>query len=158
MKDIVIPVLAAIALFLVWNGKQVAHYDDGGALQGDRVPPDVTQVILEKVQGSDPNIVPLETLFINHAGDGVYNSRFMFFNTKGFFGSQYDVQAKVNANGSVQIMSQTESARADYSRAYKPDQYRPWTSVQDSLDAQFSAALKNPVTGPPLESYKPTLR
>jgi len=157
MKDAITIVLALIILFLIWNDRQTASYD-AEVMTAERVPPDVTQVIIEKIQSSDPDMVPLETLFINHQGDGVYNSRFMFFNTKHFYGTQYDVQAKVENDGSVTIMDRKDTAVADYARAYKPDQYQSWDVIQNNLDKQLKDALSNPMTAPSLESYKPTLR
>jgi hypothetical protein len=157
MKDAITIVLALIILFLIWNDRQTASYDAEVAT-AERVPPDVTQVIIEKIQSSDPNIVPLETLFINHQGDGVYNSRFMFLNTKHFYGTQYDVQAKVDNDGSVTIMDRKDTAVSDYARAYKPDQYQSWEAIQGNLDNQLKDALSKPLTAPSLESYKPELR
>ena len=157
MKDAITIVLALIILFLIWNDRQTASYD-AEVVTAERVPPDVTQVIIEKIQSSDPDIVPLETLFINHQGEGVYNSRFMFFNTRHFYGTQYDVQAKVDNDGSVTIMDRKDTAVADYARAYKPDQYQSWDAIQGNLDKQLKDALSNPLTVPSLESYKPALR
>ena len=156
MKDLVSIGLLAAILFMVWSGTRDESYTDGAPTQptGDAVPPDVTQVILEKVLSSDSDLQPLETLFINHEGNGVYNARFMFINTKHFYGAQYDVQARVNDNASVDILSMTGAAKVDYSNAYKPDRYQSWSTVQASLDSQLKQALSQPVQVPPVESYK----
>lgn len=155
MKDLITVVLLLAILFLVWNGRQSSSYAAEMTVQsGDRVSPDVTQVIIEAVTATKDNYMPLETLFINHQGDGVYNSRFMFLNTKNYYGEQIDVQARVNQNGSVDIMKQTPTAQMDYSKAYKPDRYESWEVVQNALDAQLKDALSKPVTVPPLESYQ----
>jgi hypothetical protein len=157
MKDAVIGILALIIGFLLWNGRQADSYD-GEVITADRVSPDVTQVIIEEVQKNNPDTVPLETLFINHQGDGVYKARFMFFNTRHYFGIQYDVQAKVNQDGSVSLLDTRDVASTDYSKAYKPDLYQSWDSVQASLDAQLKDALSKPVSMPPNDAYKPTMR
>ena len=155
MKDAVTVILLLIILFLVWNGRQTEGYaDDGSAATGERVPPDVTQVVLEKVLALNTNLQPLETLFINHQGDGVYAARFMFLDTKHYYGTQYDVQARVNQSGSVDILNMTGTATADYSNAYKPDRYESWTTIQKSLDDQLKQALNSKVEAPPLESYR----
>ena len=78
----------------------------------------------------------------------------MFLNTKHFYGVQYDVQAKVNAGGSVDIMNKTEVAKVDYSKAYKPDRYESYETIQNSIDAQLKEALKQPIKVPSTESYR----
>ena len=70
------------------------------------------------------------------------------------YGEQIDVQARVNQNGSVDILAQTPVAQVDYSKAYKPDRYESWEVIQNALDAQLKDALSKPVTVPPLESYQ----
>ena len=155
MKDLVTVGLLLVIAFLIWNGRQTATYAaEISAPTGDRVSPDVTQVIIDAVIATKENFRPLETLFINHQGDGVYNSRFMFLNTKNYYGEQLDVQARVNQNGTVDILSQTPTAKVDYSKAYKPDRYESWETVQNALDAQLADALSKPVNVPPLESYQ----
>lgn len=158
MKDAVIGILVLIIGFLLWNGRQADSYDQEAVLTAERVPPDVTQVIIEEVQKQNPDTVPLETLFINHQGDDIYKARFMFFNTRHYFGIQYDVQAKVNLDGSVSLLETRDVASTDYSKAYKPDLYQSWDNVQASLDAQLKDALSKPVAIPPDEIYKPTMR
>ena len=151
MKDLVILVLVAIILFLVWNGRQTARYDDTAqqpAIPSDApVSPDVTQVILEKVQQSSPTIYPLETLYIKNAGNGAYDARFMFFDTNGYFGTQYDVKASVGDGGSVQILSKSETAiKGDAQNpGYVPDKYQPYDVIEKNLSRQLQDALAKPV-------------
>ncbi len=155
MKDIVTIVLLATAVFLLWNGRQRETYDaEMAGTTGERVSPDVTQVIIEKIRTLSPDIQPLETLFINHQGDEVYNARFMFMNTKHFYGTQYDVQARINPNGTVDLLALTGTARAEYSNAYKPDRYESWETIQNSLDEQLKQALSQKIEVPSLESYR----
>lgn len=155
MKDLITVVLLLVIAFLVWNGRKTSGYaQEPMAQTGDRVSPDVTQVIIDAIIATKDDYRPLETLFINHQGEGVYNSRFMFLNTKNYYGEQIDVQARVNQNGSVDILNQTPTAQVDYSKAYKPDRYESWETVQNALDAQLKDALGKPVIVPPLESYQ----
>ena len=156
MKDLVTVLLLLVIAFLVWNQRQTSKFDGQEPMTqtGDRVSPDVTQVILDALTASKEDYRPIETLFINHQGEGVYNSRFMFLNTKNYYGEQIDVQARVNQNGSVDILAQTPVAQVDYSKAYKPDRYESWEVIQNALDAQLKDALSKPVTVPPLESYQ----
>jgi len=149
MKDLILLLLAALILFLIWNGRQGAGYtaDMSPSPAGESdapVSPDVTQVILEQVQKRLPSIYPLETLYIKNRGGNVYDARFMFFNTDGYFGTQYDVKASVGADGSVQILSQSETAVTGDSAnpGYKPDKYQPYEMIEANLDQQLRDALK----------------
>jgi hypothetical protein len=146
--------LAAIALFLIWNSKSPASDYSQEYITAERVPPDVTQSIIEAIQTKNPDFVPLETIFINHQGDGTYLSRFMFMNTRHFYGTQLDVQARVTKDGDVDILTQKDVVVSDYAKAYKPDRYQPYQEIQDAIDKQLKYALSQPVTTPPLDAYK----
>lgn len=147
MKDLIILILGLVIGFLLWNGSQTTRY---GAAKTVDVPsdapvsPDVTQVILEAVQKTAQTIFPLETLYIKNTKNGVYDARFMFFNTDGYYGTQYDVKAKVGDDGSVQIMSKTETAVAGDAQnpGYIPDVYQPYDTIEANLDRQLQDALK----------------
>jgi hypothetical protein len=151
MKDLIILILVSIILFLVWNGRQTARYDDTvqpSAVPSDApVPPDVTQVILDKVQQSSPTSYPLETLYIKNTGKGVYDARFMFFDTNGYFGTQYDVQASVGDGGNVQILSKSETATQGDAQnpGYVPDAYESYQNIESNLNRQLQDALSKPV-------------
>ena len=104
MKDLVILVLTALALFFLWNGRQTATYAAGDVNLTAPVPPLIIQAIIEKVQSMKPDMAPIDTMFVNIQPDGSYNSRIMFFDTKHFLGTQYDINAKVNTDGSVEVL------------------------------------------------------
>jgi len=147
MKDLVLLLLVVIILFLIWNGRQVARYGTspapGPAGPSDApVSPDVTQVILEAIQKSAG--YPLETLYIKSLGDNTYDARFMFFNTENYFGTQYDVKARVMPNGTVTVLSRSETATTGDAEnpAYVPDKYQPYEMIEANLDRQLSDALK----------------
>jgi hypothetical protein len=146
--------LAAIALFLIWNSKSSGSEYSQEYITAERVPPDVTQSIIESIQTKNPDFVPLETIFINHQGDGTYLSRFMFMNTRHFYGTQLDVQARVTKDGNVDILTQKEAVVSDYAKAYKPDMYQPYKEIQDAIDKQLKYALSQPITTPPLDAYR----
>lgn len=146
MKDLVLLLLVAIILFLIWNGRQVVKYTDGASpapmVPSDApVSPDVTQVILEAVQKNAG--YPLETLYIKSLGDNTYDARFMFFNTENYFGTQYDVKAQIMPNGSVTVLSQSETAKTGDAEnpAYVPDKYQPYEMIEANLDRQLKDAL-----------------
>jgi hypothetical protein len=145
MKDVAIVVLAGVAAFLLWNQSSVGSYDQDTT---QHVSPDVIQVIIEAVQKDDPDLEPLETIFItpttDNTGMTVYTARFMFFNTRGFFGIQYDVVARESSDRSLHIVSKSGSVGVDREgpfQTYRPDKYLAFKDVDDSLDAQMKSLL-----------------
>lgn len=147
MRNLILVLLVAIVLFLIWNDRQVARYSDGPSPaptgpSDAAVSPDVTQVILEAIQQKAG--YPLETLYIKNVGDDTYDARFMFFNTEGYFGTQYDVKAHINSNGSVNIISQSETAKTGDgdNPAYVADKYQSYDMIESNLDRQLQDALK----------------
>lgn len=142
MKDLVIVLLLAIILFLIWNGRQTSTMEAEAPTTTTAVPGEVTQAIIEAFQKSLDDMVPLETLFIKPQGDGNYSARFMFMNTKRFYGVQYDVQANVSGSGAVTLSNVVATAQpTDYTNAYKPDTYKPYAAIDASLDKQLKDAI-----------------
>lgn len=143
MKNLVVLALAILILFFIWN-KQTpkAEYAAGDVNLTAPVPPLIIQAIIEKVQSMKPDMAPIDTLFVNIQPDGSYNSRVLFFDTKHFLGTQYDINAKVNTDGSVDILKFGDSATVDPTYGYAPDKYQTWTEVTSNLDAQFKGALQ----------------
>ena len=152
MKDFVVLVLVALAFVTVLNVRnapKVSTYAVSDVNPTAPVPPVIIQAIIEKVQSSLPDMAPLETLFVNIQPDGSYNSRHMFYNTKYFYGTQYDVNAKVGTDGSAQILKLGNSVQIDPTAGYKPDVYQPWKSVESNLDSQLKGALVGYKNQPP---------
>jgi len=142
MKDLVIFVLVLVVAFLVWNSRVNVSSYTAPVVSGDApVSPDIIQAIIEKVQQTKPNEYPLETVFVTPQADGSYISRFMFFNTKLFSGSQYDIKAKVGSDGSVDISDIGATSKIDLSTAYTPDEYMPYKNVQDNTSAQLASVI-----------------
>lgn len=55
--------------------------------------PEVLQNTLNLIQAREPNVYPIDTIYFNRdASAGGYIGRFMFLNTDGFYGVQYDVE------------------------------------------------------------------
>jgi hypothetical protein len=153
MKDLIVLVLVGIILFLLWNGRQgTSTYAAGDVNLEAPVPPNVVQAIIEKVQALKPDMAPIDTVFVNAQPDGSYNSRIMFYNTKHFFGTQYDISAKVNEDGSVNVLKIGDSSTVDPTAGYKPDVYKPWTEVQENLTSTFKGALQGYKNQPPQPS------
>jgi hypothetical protein len=154
MKDIVVLILVAGILFMLWNGRQGATsaYAAGDVDLSAPVPPNIVQAIIEKIQSLKPDMAPIDTVFVNPQPDGSFNSRIMFYDTKHFLGTQYDVTAKVEADGSVNLLKIGDSSTIDPTAGYKPDVYTPWAEVQENLTAQFKGALKGYKNQPPQPS------
>lgn len=153
MKDLVILVLVILVLFFIWNGRQgkttVSTYAVDDTTRVAPVPPLVVQAIIEKVQSMKPDLAPIDTVFVNIQPDGSYKSRMMFFNTKHFFGTQYDINAKVNDDGSVNILNIGDTNSVEATAGYKPGKYQEWVDVQKNLDSQFEGALQGYKNQPP---------
>lgn len=156
MEDAIIFVLAAILIFLLWNDRQTGTYtasplgipvDTAAA-----IPPEITGAIVEKFQQKNPELYPIETLFVNPQKDDTFSSRFMFFNTKHFYGVQYDIQARINSDGTAEILKQTESSARDPSYGYVADKYQPWKTIDATIDNQLKEALKQPLPEPKLDN------
>ena len=139
-------VLLVVALFFLFFWKPQETFDVASD-QKQGVSPDIIQAIIEAVQKQSPDEVPLETLFINMTGPDTFSTRFMFFNTQGYFGTQYDVQARVTPEGSVQIINMSTSAQVDkYDSGFtpfKPDSYTDYSDITKTSDAKLQSELTN---------------
>lgn len=145
-KALMVLIFAAILIWVFLRFSDEDKYDTA-ADQKQGVHPDIIQVIIEKIQKSKPDEYPLETLFINKTGPDEYSARFMFINTQGYFGTQYDVQAKVFEDGSVNMINMTEAAKVDSFDAgftgFRPDTYRKYDDINVNLDSQLKSAIEN---------------
>lgn len=56
--------------------------------------PELLQNTLNLIQEREPNVYPIDTVYFQESegGGGMYIGRFMFLNTEGFYGVQYDVE------------------------------------------------------------------
>jgi hypothetical protein len=137
-------VLLILVLFAFFFWKPVATFDTT-ADQKQGISPNIIQVIIEAIQKEHPDEVPLETLFINKVGNDNYSARFMFLNTQGYYGTQYDVQAKVSSEGAVAITNMSTSAEVDkYDSGftpYKPDTYGDYSDITKTLEARTQTEL-----------------
>lgn len=139
-------IVLILVLFAFFFWKPVATFDTT-ADQKQGIAPDIIQVIIEAIQKDHPDEVPLETLFINKVGNETYSARFMFLNTQGYFGTQYDVQAKVSSEGSVIITDMSTTAQVDkYDSGFTPytsDTYGDYSDITKSLDGRLQSELTN---------------
>jgi hypothetical protein len=149
-KDFAIVLLASITLFLVWNGRKSGYSatSDTPVDTSAAVPPEITMAILAKLQSLLKDSWPIDTVFVNPQTDGSYKARVLMFNTKRFFGTQYDVQANVNPDGSVNIIQQSESSQVDTLHGYKEDKYQNFQGIQQALDDQLKKYASEPIPEP----------
>jgi hypothetical protein len=55
--------------------------------------PEIIQNTINSIQEKESDIYPINTVYFNKSADGTdYEGRFMFLNTTGFYGVQYDVK------------------------------------------------------------------
>lgn len=128
-------VLVALVLLVIWffSGRKTSWYS--GIQSQTAVPETVIQDLATAVRRTDPDVFPVETIFINQNPDGTLMARMLFINLRGFFGVQYDVFARV-ANGKVEIISKNETVAPDMSSSFqpfKPDVYTPYKDVRAAV-------------------------
>lgn len=134
MKTFIIVMLVLLALFFLFN-KQASTYSTEDGDTTAPIPPVVNEAILEKFLKGNPDLVPIDTVFINPQADGSYVSRVLFFNSSIFSGIQYDIVSRVNADGSVSILSSDLTSQPDPTVGFKPDKYKSWKEIDDKLQA-----------------------
>ena len=141
MKDLIVLILATMAFFFVWNGMQTpsgpSYYSTEDVVQDKAISPEITQAILTKALTLKPDIVPINTLFINSGADDTYDARMLFYNTKHFYGVQYDLKAKVSPGGAVEILAFGDSPVVEANPGYTGGSYQSWKAVTDNLNTQF---------------------
>jgi len=149
-----VAILGAVALvtaYLFWNTSSLtATYADPVAPSNiPSVPRSIIQAIVEKIQAGAPWLQPINTVYINPIsspqGGTSYNARFMFLDTRGFFGEQYDVTATVAPEGTVNLLKNTHtsspSADGPFER-FVADKYQAYSDIRDSLNVQMKESLK----------------
>ena len=154
MKDVVVFLLLAILGFLLWNrgvfmrGEAFVNVSDQKS-----VSPATIQTIINAIQAKNPDVYPVQTIYINsmqgEQGSSMYDARIMFINTRGYFGVQYDIKA--DGNGNILEMSEQPQPGIGAADVFEPfgpseDSYTTFEDTQVVLDKQF-ADLKTQVPG-----------
>lgn len=144
---VILGAVAAIVGILFLNSSSVTSRYAGTTTPA--VSPSVVQVIIEAIQKNEPWLQPVETIYVTPragAQSGLtYDGRFMFIDTRGFFGVQYDVSAGVSPAGAVTILSKTTSSSPDRNgpfQSFAPDKYQPFNDINVALAEQLQSALK----------------
>ena len=135
MKTFIIVVLVLLALFFLFNKKSYSSYAPEDVDTSAPIPPVVNEAILEKFLKGNPDLVPIDTVFINPQADGSYVSRVLFFNSSIFSGIQYDITSRVSPDGSVNILSSNLTSQPDPTVGFKPDKYKSWKEIDDNIQA-----------------------
>jgi len=128
--------LLALAIFVLWffGGAKLSAYK-GGQQETVAVPETVIQDLATEVRRKDPDVFPVETIFVNQNPDGTLMARMLFINLRGYFGTQYDIFARLN-NGKVEIISKNETPAPDLSASFqpfKPDVYTPYMDIKTAV-------------------------
>ena len=128
-------VFLAVVLLALWffSSRSTSWYS--GVQSQAVVPEGVIQDLATEVRRKDPDVFPVETIFINQKPDGSLMARMLFINMRGFFGVQYDVFGRLN-NGKVEIISKNETVAPDMSASFqpfKPDVYTPYKDVRNAV-------------------------
>jgi len=147
----ILGVVALLTAYLFWNTSSLtAKYADPVApINTPSVPRSIIQAIIEKIQAGAPWLQPVNTVFINPIrdpqGETNYNARFMFLDTRGFFGEQYDVTATVAPDGAVNLLRNTRTSSPSTDGPFErftPDKYQSYSDVRDSLGFQLKQAVQ----------------
>jgi hypothetical protein len=149
-----VAILGAVALvtaYLFWNTSSLtAKYADPIVPSNTpAVPRSIIQAIVEKIQAGAPWLQPVNTVYINPISDPQggtsYDARFMFLDTRGFFGEQYDVTAAVSPEGIVNLMKNTHTSSPSASGVFDrftPDKYQSYADIRDSLGFQMRQTMQ----------------
>jgi hypothetical protein len=146
MKDLTLVLLIGILGFMLIN--KGSNGGESFVELPNSVSPATIQTIINSIQEKDPDVYPVQTIYINPMADGTYNARIMFINTRGYFGVQYDVQA--DASGSILSLSEQPMPGIGAADVFKPfagtGDYGSFDDTQVVLDDQF-AKLKTQAPG-----------
>jgi hypothetical protein len=153
MKDVVVFLLLAILGFLLWNRGVLARSEAFVNVSDQKaVNPATIQTIINAIQAKNPDVYPVQTIYINsmqgEQGSSMYDARIMFINTRGYFGVQYDIKA--DGDGNILEMSEQPQPGIGAADVFEPfgpsDSYTTFEDTQVVLDKQF-ADLKTQVPG-----------
>ena len=128
--------LLALAVLVLWffRTSKVSGYS-GSQQETSVVPEAVIQDIATEVRRKDPDVFPVETIFVNSNPDGTLMARMLFINLRGYFGTQYDIFARLN-NGKVEIISKNETPAPNMDsvfQPYRPDIYTPYKNIRSAV-------------------------
>jgi hypothetical protein len=127
--------LLALVVLVLWFFTSKASGYKGGQQETVAVPETIIQDLATEVRRKDPEVFPVETIFVNQNPDGTLMARMLFINLRGFFGTQYDIFART-VNGKVEIISKNETPAPNMDSSFqpfKPDVYTPYMDVKTAV-------------------------
>lgn len=144
-----VAILGLVALATAWAFWNTSSLTASKYASQPVIPRSIIQSLIEKIQAGAPWLQPINTVYVNPLnrpqGGTEYNARFMFLDTRGFFGTQYDVTATVAPDGLVNIIKQTSTSSPTAMGPFQPyqsDKYQPYSDVNASLNLQLNQALQ----------------
>jgi hypothetical protein len=87
-----IAVVAGLGLLMYVMRNEKAPTSIGPQKLIEGFEPELLQNTLNLIQAREPNVYPIDTVYFQEKSSGVYIGRFMFLNTDGFYGVQYDIE------------------------------------------------------------------
>lgn len=80
----------------------------------------IQKILLATKKKLPPGYEPIDTIYVNRQEDGTVKARFLFLNLGKHSGIQYDVDANMNVDGTVDITSLSTSIPSNLEAAYRP--------------------------------------
>jgi hypothetical protein len=79
--------------------------------------PEILQNTLNLIQEREPDVYPIDTVYFQKKSEGsdMYIGRFMFLNTNGFYGVQYEVETDGTTITSLKKTISPESVKSPFS-------------------------------------------
>jgi hypothetical protein len=145
-NQVIIFLMLALFGFLIWNSQRTSKETFVNVTGDVPVEPAIIQTIINAIQARDPDVYPVQTIYINSLqgseGSQIYDARILFMNTRGYFGVQYDVQADTQGR-LLKLEAQTSPyAQGPFMPVSGDKEYSTFEDIQISLDTYF-ASLKD---------------
>jgi hypothetical protein len=92
MRELIAAVVGLGLIFYVMRDEKAPNIGPQKLIEGFE--PELIQSTLNLIQERDPDVYPIDTVYFQKKDGGgqTYIGRFMFLNTKGFYGVQYDIE------------------------------------------------------------------
>lgn len=112
----IIAILLLLVLIFLWPS--LSRGSETRKTNSDAIDGQMVQKILESFQSKMPNLVPVNTVYVNSDGDN-FKSRFMFLD--GYRGVQYDITSDPNGQVTAYNLTSVASTLQGPYKPYEPD-------------------------------------
>lgn len=112
----IVPILILLVLVLLWP--RLSRGSETRKTNSDAIDGQMVQKILESFQSKMPDLVPVNTIYVNAEGDK-FKSRFMFLD--GYRGVQYDITSDQNGTVTSYGLTSVSSTLQGPYKPYEPD-------------------------------------